>query len=377
MRELNSIAAFLLIVLLAAHIFSTVLAIIRCRKRKRSALSGISEPISVLRPVCGVDQHDALTLGSSFGLDHPNHEILFCCEKFNDPAVRNVYDLISAHPSSQARLLIGRNRSTGNPKLNNLVKGWAEARHDWIVMADSNVLMPTNYIERLMGTWRADTGLVCCPPIGSRPEGLWAELECAFLNTYQARWQYAADTLGFGFAQGKSMLWRRDILDDAGGICALGREIAEDAAATKIVRAAGLRVRLVDGPFEQPLGFRSAKQVWDRQLRWSRLRRATFKLYFAPEILTGIVPAILAVPFAAGSFACDPVELGIVVAAIWYGAEYLLARLAGWHIAATSPIAWILRDLTIPALWLSSWFGAGFNWRGNEMSISKTIDQDA
>ena len=134
-----------------------------------------------------------------------------------------------------------------NPKLNNVLKGWRAARHDWIVIADSNVLMPRDYIQRLFASWRADTGLVASPPIGCRPQGIWAELECAFLNTYQARWQYLADTFGFGFAQGKTMLWRRADLERAGGIEALGKEVAEDAAATKVVRDAGLKVRLSTG----------------------------------------------------------------------------------------------------------------------------------
>ncbi len=58
--------------------------------------------------------------------------------------------------------------------------------------------------------------------------GFWGELECAFLDTYQARWQLAADQLGNGFAQGKTLFWRRDILDAAGGPAALGAEMAED-----------------------------------------------------------------------------------------------------------------------------------------------------
>src|ERR1700720_1583589 len=121
--------------------------------------------------------------------------------------------------------------------------------------------MPPDYVQRLLAAWKSDTGLVCSPPVGCRPIGFWAGLECAFLNTYQVRAQYFADTRGFGFAQGKTMLWRRADLEGAGGIVALGAEIAEDAASTKIVRAAGLRVRLTDGPFGQPLGRRSMKEV--------------------------------------------------------------------------------------------------------------------
>src|SRR5271166_2400326 len=105
------------------------------------------------------------------------------------------------------------------------------------------------------------------PPIGSAPEGVWAELECAFLNSHQARWQCFADSIGLGFAQGKSMLWRKEILQRGGGVRALAGEVAEDAASTKLVRKQGLRVRIVDRPFEQPLGRRSAADVWRRQLR--------------------------------------------------------------------------------------------------------------
>src|SRR5258706_450958 len=129
-------------------------------------------------------------------------------------------------------------------------------------MADSNVSTPPDYLRRLLATWRADTGLVSSPAVGCTPANIWAELECAFLNTYQVRWQCFADSIGMGFAQGKTMLFRRALLERAGGIRALALEIAEDAAATKLVRKNDLRVRVVDRPFPQPLGHRTAAEVW-------------------------------------------------------------------------------------------------------------------
>jgi ceramide glucosyltransferase len=174
-----------------------------------------SPPVTVVRPLCGIDPFAHETLASSFALDYPEYEIVFCLANGDDPIAPLVRRLIAAHPRVPARLLVGDERPTGNPKLNNVVKGWKAARHDWIVIADSNVLMPRDYIQRLMARWRADTGIVCAPPIGSAPGSFAAEIECAFLNTYQARWQYAAETLGFGFAQGKTMLWRRAVLEGA------------------------------------------------------------------------------------------------------------------------------------------------------------------
>jgi len=164
------------------------------------------------------------TLASIFAVDYPEYEIIFCIEDAADPIAPLVRGLIAEHPGIPARLLVGADRVGVNPKLNNVVKGWKAARHPWIVMADSNVLMPPDYLERLISRWRPESGIVCSPPIGSRPENFAAHIECAFLNTYQARWQYAGECIGFGFAQGKTMLYRRDVIEAGGGIEALGAE---------------------------------------------------------------------------------------------------------------------------------------------------------
>jgi ceramide glucosyltransferase len=373
MADLVTTAALIFCTLaIATHLVTVALALYRnAMPRTRGRASSV-EPVSVVRPVCGVDHFDEMTLRSTFALDAPNYEIIFCAAREDDLAVPLVRRLIADYPHIEARLLVGDDRPTSNPKLNNIVKGWAAARHQWIVLADNNVLMPTHYLDDLFRSFGPDVGLVCSPPVGSSPIGFWAELECAFLNTYQARWQSAADTIGFGFAQGKSMLWRRDVLDEAGGIVALGAEIAEDAAATKIVRAHGLNVRLVDRPFDQPLGLRSMTQVWDRQVRWARLRRATFPLFYVPEILSGSALPAAAAVVAAMAFDFDPLLSLVGLFSIWYGAEALLAAAAGWHMRWRSPFAWMLRDALLPVLWVEGWVGNTFVWRGNDMSVAAT-----
>ena len=361
------------------HIVTSAMLVLRYRRSSESpalakqhlgSLRTSLPPVSVIRPVCGVDYYDGLTLRSTFALGYPDYEILFCASRADDAAVPLVKALIAEHPTVRARLLIGDDLPTANPKLNNIVKGWQAAQSQWIVIADSNVLMPREYISELMDAWDAQTGLVCSPPVGSHPHGFAAEIECAFLNGYQARWQCAADAIGFGFAQGKSMLWRRDILDEAGGIIALGSEIAEDAAATKIVRARGLNVRLVDKPFEQPLGPRQINAVWNRQVRWARLRRATFAPFYVPELLTGSSLPIAAGVLSAQTFDIDPAMMCAVLVAVWYGAETIVTRAAGWHMTMFSPFAWAARDLLLPVLWAQGWTGNTFTWRGNAMTVA-------
>jgi ceramide glucosyltransferase len=370
-------AAIFLTAAAAFHVASIAIAIFRFRQRPLDASLSWQKfpPVSLVRPLCGIDNYAADTLRSTFNLDYQHCEILFCVASAGDPVVPVVEALIAEHAGSNAQLLIGDDRISINPKLNNCLKGWRAASHQWVILADSNVLMPRDYIQQLFASWRSDTGLVASPPIGCRPDGLWAEIECAFLNTYQARWQYVADTLGFGFAQGKTMLWRRVDLERAGGLETLGREVAEDAAATKIVRGAGLKVRLLDRPLAQPLGHRSAAEVWNRQVRWARLRRASFMLYFLPEILSGgILPMIAAALIA---HALDwPVALCTgIFGALWYGAEMLLAALAGWHVTILSPLYGVARDLLLPALFFKALRGNGFVWRGNEMEVAKLRPQ--
>jgi ceramide glucosyltransferase len=322
-----------------------------------------------VRPLCGIDNYAADTLASTFALDYQHYEILFCVASAKDPVFPLVKSLMAQNLSRPAKLLIGDDHVSPNPKLNNVVKGWQTAIHQWIIIADSNVLMPRDYIQRLFASWRENTGLVASPPIGCRPDGLWAEVECAFLNTYQARWQYIVDAFGFGFAQGKTMLWRRADLDAAGGIEALAQEVAEDAAATKVVRSAGLKVRLLDRPVAQPLGRRGAAEVWNRQLRWARLRRASFLLYFLPEILTGGVLPLLGVAFLATALGWHvSLCLGAFVA-LWYGAEMVLSAAAGWHVSLFYPLYGLLRDALLPALFVSAMRGSDFVWRGNEMQV--------
>jgi ceramide glucosyltransferase len=354
------------------HILTSLLAMRRCRQRKASLPAPERAPlVSILRPVRGLDCCENITLGSSFALDYPNFELIFCCADADDPAVTLIRLLIDRNPSVAARLLIGNHAICLNPKLNNLVKGWHAAAGDWIVFADSNVLMPRDYVQRLFAGWRPATGVLCAPPIACCVVGFWAELECAFLNGYQARWQYAADSIGMGFAQGKTMLMRRGDLAQAGGIQVLAQEIAEDAAATKLVRRMGRRAALVDAPFGQPLGPRTARQVWDRQTRWARLRRMSFPGFFAVEILTGSLFPLAAAAWVAGALDVPPAALLVPLSALWFGSEALVAWVAGWHLRLWSPVAWALRDALLPLVWTHAWLSEGYAWRGNEISTAQ------
>ncbi|MER9393707.1 MULTISPECIES: ceramide glucosyltransferase [unclassified Mesorhizobium] len=369
-------AAFASSALLLSNLASILLASSKLQARRLiPPPSDEQPPVSIVVPSRGVEPFTQETLQRAFSLDWPRYELIFCVAHADDPVVKLINRAIVLFPNVPARLLIGDDRVSSNPKLNNCVKGWEAARNHWVILADSNVLMPRDYVQHLMAAWGTNTGLICSTPIGSRPDGFWAEVECAFLNTLQARWQYAGEALGLGFAQGKSMLWNKPMLDTNGGIRALAAEIAEDAAATKLVNGLGLRVNLVASPFEQPLGQRRLADIWSRQARWARLRRVTFPLFFAPEILTGVaVPLALALVAAASAGVSLPATVLAVLAAA-YIPECALAAAKGWHLSLRMVPAMMVRDMMLPAIWARGWLSGAVDWRGNIMTIgTKTAE---
>jgi ceramide glucosyltransferase len=369
---------FVGVVVFTLQLASVIAATVRCRPRPRNLPVPDPAPaVSIVRPLSGVETYSEDTLRSTFELNYPHYEVVFCVQRANDPVVPLTERLIAEHPQVPARLLIGDDPISANPKLNNCVKGWNAARHDWIVLTDSNVLMPQDYIQTLLKPWDAETGMVISMPIGSRPQGFWAEVECALLNNFEARWMFTGELLGIGFAQGKNMLWRRQFLEKAGGIAALAAELAEDAAGGKIVSAAGLKIRFVDMPFEQPLGPRKALDIWSRQVRWARLRRVTFPGFFAPEPIAGAFVPFLLIGIYGYESGLNPIPFVGAFAAIMYAAEMLLAWRAGWFLNWASPIAFLVRDLGFPAMWTTALLFDDFTWHGKTMSVKEAVPRSS
>ncbi len=353
---------------LTGQLVSIAVAWPRRIRQAAPAVQAAQCDLTVIRPLSGVEAWSETALRSTFELDHKNLKILFCVAQADDPIVLVARRVMAEYPAVKAEILVGNEAISANPKLNNLIKGWERTTTDWVAFIDSNVLLPRDAVARLLDSWDDKCGMVCAPPIGAQAIGAAAVLETMFLNAYQARWQIAASSLGMGFAQGKVMFFKRALLTTAGGLGALASDPAEDAAATKVVRAAGLHVRLVAAPFDQPLGRRRLLDVWKRQLRWAQLRRATFPLFFYLEIATGaVLPSILlAIGLGAQSLVVLPIYL-----AIWYGAECALAARYGWHLSFWSLPLSIIRDALIIPIWIVANFKSNFDWQGHAMRVDQ------
>jgi ceramide glucosyltransferase len=145
-----------------------------------------------------------------------------------------------------------------------------------------------------------------------------------------------------------------------------------------VVRGIGRHVHLVDQPFVQPLGRRSLASIWSRQIRWARLRRVTFALYFAPELLSSALVPALGVGFGLATTGLNPAAcafavLGILL--ITYAAETVLSVAKGWQTSWLMPFAMLTRDVLIPVVWTAAWFGAKVVWHGQAMTVRRGADE--
>lgn len=360
-----------------AHFGSIGIVIYRIRRKPhRIAFDDGAPRVSIVRPVCGDENKLDACLASGFRLTYPNYELLLCADDGNDTALPLVEALMQQHPDVDARIVIGRDRIGANPKLNNVVKGFRDANSDWIIMSDSNAILPPDFVEQLLSCWREDTGVVSTATIVDQAETFGAELECAFMNMLQARWVLAADSVGYSFALGKSLMYRRDILDSVGGLPKLAEWAAEDIATTHAMRTAGYGIRLARDPVRQPVGRRSIRQVVNRQIRWAKLRRAGFRgLYGVEAMHGGAVPMLVLAALAIGG--AVPVGAATALVAAWYGAEMVLPAVVGWPTSRRTLATILARDALLPVIWIAGLFGNSFEWRGNLMSVARPELADA
>ena len=367
---MTHLSAATLCLILVLHVATAAIVALRLRGGRRPArLDGPREPVGILVPVAGLPAADAQKALTALALVRDGDELVYCAFDGAEPIVAPIRAEIARHPGGNVRLLVGREHTTGNPKLDNMEKGYAALSRDLIVSIDGNVAMDPGLVEDALALLDARTGVVSSPPIGTRPEGFAADVECAFLNTLYARWQLAADALGSGYAQGKLLVFRKSMIEAAGGFEALGADTAEDSSATKNARRSGLSVRLLRHPVEQPLGRRSLREIWKRYVRWAQLRRESFPALYAVEwLMTPLAPAVLAAIASSGS-PIHPALAATGLLAAWYAVEAMLAKSAGWPLSIAFPAACLVRDAMAVAIWPVALFKRSYRGRGEAITI--------
>ncbi|MGA2000051.1 MAG: bacteriohopanetetrol glucosamine biosynthesis glycosyltransferase HpnI [Terriglobales bacterium] len=361
---LASSTGFLLLVMVAARRFRA------SARRAAAAAAALSDPdfppVSVLKPVCGLEPMLAENLESFFQQDYPAFELIFGARSPGDPAIAVINDLRDRYPNVKARCVFSGEPTWPNPRVYSEHKMLAAAEHDYIVMGDSDVRVPRNYLRNIIAPLRDPrVGLVTCVYRGRPSGGLWSRLEAAGMSVEFTSGVLVADLLeGMKFALGPTTATRKDVLAHIGGLGVLADYHSEDYEIGRLVDAAGYQVLLSHVVIDHVTLNRA---MISRQVRWMRCTRSSRP---AGHIGNGLT---FATPFAL---------LGFTVAAAWghwtlalallgWGLvnRWLQALVVGWGVARDPEIRrylWYypMRDLLGFFFWMASFTGRTIVWRG-------------
>jgi ceramide glucosyltransferase len=311
-------------------------------------------------------------LASFFNLDYPRYELIFSVAEFSDPACDVILQLMTKYPRIDSKLLVGEVKAGPNPKVNNLIRPYKMARHDWVLISDSNVRVPRNYLREVVRGFTPDVGIVTAVIAGRQPRSGGAWLEAVFLNTFYARWMVIAGRIGAPVVVGKSMLFRRSDVDRFGGIANLKHYLAEDYMAGKAMRFLGRRVLVMRHPVSQPLGEYTLSAFWSRHLRWGRIRKAQAPLAFLLKpMFSGVVSGLIGALALRALCGFDFFAAFGAHLLLWSLADLIVMRALGEAVTPKTLIAWLARETLHMPMWFHILLGHTVCWRGQTLTVAR------
>src|SRR5262249_53502115 len=216
---------------------------LRARRRAdaRSQTHGFAPPVSIIKPLCGLDDELGQNLESFFELDYPDYEILFSFATDDDPAFAVARRGAGRHPGGGATVVGDGREPGGNAKVNRLAAAARQARCRYLLLSDGNVRVRRDFLARAVAPFEdARVGLVSNLFRGTGARTLGARLECLHLNgTLRAGTAAIATLTGSPCVVGKSILVSRAALDAIGGFAALRDYLAEDFLLGTMISEAG------------------------------------------------------------------------------------------------------------------------------------------
>jgi len=345
----------------------TVVASWRYLRARPSKLRG-APPISILKPLAGADEGLEAGLRSYFEQDYPAFEILFAVHTAADPAVEIVRRLQARFPRIPSRLLVTGEPPYPNAKVFSLACMLAAARHDLIVMSDSDTRATPGALEIFAAEFQDERlGLATCPYRAAPGRGFWSMLEAIGLNT-----EFLGSTLvarlleGMRFALGPTIAVRKETLRRIGAFDKLKDYLAEDFVMGKLAAEAGYGVILSSCIIEHHIGSQAFGASLRHRLRWNRGTRRSRPWGYLGQVFTNPLP--LALLACAWRPAWWPV---LAIAAVFRAMA--AGAVAGWvlHDPLTRRRWWLvpLQDIVSFLVWIGGFFGNTILWRGRKYHL--------
>lgn len=329
-------------------------------------------PISILKPLSGLDDNLFDNLESFCCQDYPKYEILFSLQNFNDPAYRVVEKVKKKFSEKEISIIVQSCDDGWNPKVNNMLHAYRRAQYPYILISDSNVMVDRDYLRKIIQPMQdPEVGLVTNLIKGVGGKTIGSLFENLHLNSFiLGTVCFLKKFLDIPCVVGKSMLMRRHDLEAIGGLRAFKDVLAEDHFIGEKIKERGQQVILSNHVVKNINESWGLKRFINRHLRWGKIRRKIMGYKYVIELignpvflsLSSIVfegpseRALTLVGFASLMKGVGDFYIGIKVKARLHPLAYLL-----------SP----LKDLLIGLVWLMSIANDTVVWRGNRYLIGK------
>ncbi len=347
-------------------VFSGIRHLVRRRRSCRESPSSVQPPVSVLKPVRGLDPNTYQAFLSQAAQNYPVFELLFGVKDLTDPAVPEIRRLQAAFPNALIKLIHSTTPAL-NGKVGVLIDLAAHARHPVWIVNDSDIQVTPDYLSRVVAPLSDPAiGLVTCPYRASA-HSVATTFEALGIATDFMPSALVAQLLGvreFGF--GSTLAFRASELRVAGGFEVIADYIADDYQLARRITKGGKRALLSSYPVETSLGEANWGGVWAHQLRWARTIRASKGPgYLGLPITHAGLWAVIAL--ASGAFIPAVLLIFFRIASAFISARFVLSSRPDSKLAWLSP-AW---DFYAFAVWLASYAGRSVRWRDRVLFINR------
>jgi ceramide glucosyltransferase len=349
-------------------------AFLRVSKAGTGARLTHAPPVSILKPLKGIDPEIYESFRGHCLQDYPEFEIVFGISDPADPAVASVERLKREFPDRAIQLVVCPNILGPNVKVSNLEQMLQTARFEYLIVNDSDIRVEPDYLQRIVAPLADENvGMVTCLYRGVAAPTLGSRLEALGISTDFSAGVLAAQLIegGLSFGLGSTLAFRRRDLNQVGGFRSIAEFLADDYELGHRIAGLGLKVVLSDVVVETHLPAYDFSGYLAHQMRWARgVRDSRLGGYIGLASTFGLMWVLLNLLFA-GPAPWSWIVLGCVLLL-----RILVALVVGKSVLKDNQLPgqlWLLplRDLIAVGVWITSFWGHTVSWRGDRFELKK------